>query len=522
MNLGQGSVGVKQGDVNRNVFEGCVGPRQLLVRNNPKEDTVKKVAIIASLVALMAGSSFADVQNIRLSGDIRIRGYYLNGIQSENKDNNVRWNGNQYVSDGYEEATFITQRTRVTCEADLEDHVLVVVTLKAEGQWGSEDQGGYYYGNGAGAGGSYYYHDNNDNHGGYWPGYRINRGWEVGINEAYLQLNQVFFTPATLKIGRQYLNYGRGLILSSNEGEYNFDAARLVLDYYPLTVDFVAAMLVNNQNFTSYDIDGKATMLFANARYEFSDSLLKAVEVYGGWIMQDGDSLVGRKRVPPTYYSNYYGGDYSGYGASPAIVGVRADANLTKNLATWAEFAYEFGADGSNNDESISAYIANIGGRFTLADVKLSPAINANYTYASGGGRDGKNNFRPWFDYSENYNGFIFKPTLSNIQVINLGGSIKPANNCTLAVQGYYYLLAGDRDGVAMGNSNIEIGSPIIGGGKREIGWEIDAILGYDYSKDVRCQLIYGAFIPDRGIHEQDDLMDRVAHGVRGEINVKF
>jgi len=38
--------------------------------------------------------------------------------------------------------------------------------------------------------------------------------------------------PATLKLGRQYLQYGRGLILSSVEQEYNYDAARLVLDYY--------------------------------------------------------------------------------------------------------------------------------------------------------------------------------------------------------------------------------------------------------------------------------------------------
>ena len=40
---------------------------------------MKKVWMIAALAALgvLATSSFADVQNIRLSGDIRIRGYYL-------------------------------------------------------------------------------------------------------------------------------------------------------------------------------------------------------------------------------------------------------------------------------------------------------------------------------------------------------------------------------------------------------------------------------------------------------------
>ena len=67
----------------------------------------------------------------------------------------------------------------------------------------------------------------------------------MGIDEAYVQLNEVFYTPATLKLGRQYLHYGHGLILSSAEQEYNYDAGRLVLDYYPLTIDLVGAELVN-------------------------------------------------------------------------------------------------------------------------------------------------------------------------------------------------------------------------------------------------------------------------------------
>jgi len=63
------------------------------------------------------------------------------------------------------------------------------------------------------------------------------------VDEAYVQFNELFYTPATLKLGRQYLQYGRGLILSSVEQEYNYDAARLVLDYYPLTIDIVGAQL---------------------------------------------------------------------------------------------------------------------------------------------------------------------------------------------------------------------------------------------------------------------------------------
>ena len=226
---------------------------------------MKKLWLVVALVAWggLAINTFADVQNIRLSGDIRLRAYYLNSA-AENEGN-----GN-FQSD----STFISQRTRVSVEADLEDHVLVVVTLKAEGNWGTDNQ----VSGSSGAG-------TEDD-----AGSAINRRWDVGVTEAYVQFNELFYTAATLKLGRQYLHYGRGLIISSTEQEYNYDAARLVLDYYPLTIDIVGAELVNNQTFGGDSSHaGSADLVFVNARYEMSDSAIKDIEGYFGWVSQ-GDS----------------------------------------------------------------------------------------------------------------------------------------------------------------------------------------------------------------------------------------
>src|SRR5579862_8242263 len=136
--------------------------------NKKKEDRVKKLWLVVALATLggLTSKTFADVQNIRLSGDIRIRGYYLNGT-ADNQD---------------QDATFISQRTRVSVEADLEDHVLVVVTLKAEGEWG--DNNNTSTDAGAGSGGT----DGS-----------VNRRWDIGVTEAYVQFNELFYTPATLK-----------------------------------------------------------------------------------------------------------------------------------------------------------------------------------------------------------------------------------------------------------------------------------------------------------------------------------
>jgi hypothetical protein len=453
----------------------------------------------------MVADTFADVQNIRLSGDIRVRGYFL--AKASILDTVVGNNNRTFDS-------FITQRTRVMVEADLEDHVLVVVTLKAEGMWGSYNES---LESTAGAG--------------LLVGpFRVNRGWDVGINEAYVQLSEIFFTPATLKLGRQKLHYGRGLILSSVDEEYNFDAARLVLDFYPFVIDLVYAKGFEASLFGSGGfglpslVGGSASdtdVYFANARYEMTDSFLKAVEIYAGWVDNNALASLGGTIpwVPPT-----------AGGASPVIVGARADLNLTEGLNLWAEAAYEFGVDGPiAGGPGIDAWLINAGGQFALKDVQWTPMFNVNYTYASGGGTGFEHYFRPWFDYVEGYNGYLFHPALANLHIFNVGASVKPAENTTLSLQGYYYLKV-DKDGFVISNPNVDFGlTGAVGGlggvasgtGSREIGWELDTILGYDYSKDVRIQLVYAAFLPEHDLRNFS-AFDAVAHEVRGELNVRF
>ena len=462
---------------------------------------MKKVCLVVALVAFggLAVNSFADVQNIRLSGDIRVRAYWLDNA------------GNDGLGDQMQgSASFIEQRTRVSVEADLEDHVLVVVTLAADGAWG--DSSTTTQDAGAGNGNA------NGN---------INRGWDTGIDEAYVQLNEMFYTPATLKLGRQYLMYGRGLILSSVDQEYNYDAARLVLDYYPLTLDFVFAELVNNQSFAATPSHlGSADLLFLNARYEISDSVVKDFEGYFGWVAQGSSGPISSSTVPPT--DPFLNPPTSG--ASPWIIGGRMDLQLREGLSTSLEAAYEGGASGAASTEGISAYIVQLAGRWTISkDSSLSPTINWGGTFASGGGKGqgttglGRGQFIPWFDYQEGYNGYIFCPLLSNIQISNIGGSIKPYENTSLSVQCYWYRKM-DSDGFAGSDPNIDYGGlsgwATVPGDN--LGVEIDSILGYDYSKDVRMQLVYAAFIPGNGYKNNTAYGAQTVQEVRGELNVKF
>ncbi len=468
---------------------------------------MKKQWLGVALIAVLglAASSFADVQNIRLSGDIRTRGYFLSGAGNDGA-------GSQ--EDGT--ISYIEQRTRVTVEADLEDHILVVATLAAEGLWGdlsntSQDSGP---GTGNGSGVSAQPDD---------------KKWDVGIDEAYVQMNEVFYTPSTLKIGRQRLMYGNGLILSSVEQEYNYDSARLVLDLYPLTLDLVYASLVNNQSFgtsTTTSDKGSAQLLFVNGRYEPTDSKIKGIEAYFGWVAQGTGGPISTPNNPPTLP----GFNPTTNGASPWIIGGRINLNPLEGMMTSIEAVYEGGSGGSALQENINAFLVQMKGRYAFKDVAWSPAINWGGTFASGGGKGqnpstgslGSGQFVPWYDYEEGLNGYIFSPYLSNIRIMNIGGSVKPAENTSFSVQAYYYQKM-DADSPAGSNPNLDFGG-LSGWTSTDndsaLGLEIDSILGYDYSKDVRIQLIYAVFLPDDSFQQAGS--SAAVQEVRGEISVKF
>ena len=324
------------------------------------------------------------------------------------------------------------------------------------------------------------------------------------------------------------------MIISSAEQEYNFDAARLVLDYYPFTLDLVGARVADgiaNAGHLAGTFGGdaghpSADMLWVNARYEMTDSVLKDIEAYFGYLAQSGHGGVSSASLPPTLN-----------GASPMIGGIRADLNLTEGFSMWAEGAYEFGDSiNSLGGDYISAWLANFGAKFGMKDKAWSPSFNFNYTYASGGGSldSGPTGhaFVPWFDYVDGYNGYLFAPMLSNIHIFNIGASVKPYENTTLSLQAYYYMKV-DRDSFAGSNPNVDIGGLEFANPNEffvqgesgqnpsnELGWELDSILGYDYSKDVRLQLVYGFFVPEDAYQKAGYVS--VAHEIRGEINVKF
>lgn len=432
---------------------------------------------LAVALCLAAGSLYAEVQNIRVSGEVRVRGFYVNNLDLSEDARDLpsvsitdEATGETFTQepDAADEDAFAVQRTRITVEADLEEQVLAVATVEANGTWGSGRPGEF----------------------------PATDDFDTSLSEGYIQLQEMWYTPATLKLGRQYLHYGRGLILSSKEDELRYDAARLVWDRYPFTLDLVFGKIYEGLQSMNSDVTvgDDENLWFANLRYEFEESTLQDVELYIGYRDQETDA-----------------------GASPGIVGLRGDIMPSEEWTAWAEAGYEFGD--ATTSEDLKAYVLDVGTEYIFTKTALEPKLSLSWTYASGDANDTGKTFVPWGDY--NYWGYVFSPTLSNIHILNAAVEVLPVENLSLGVEFYYYL-QDSASAAVVGSPYKDNGgvSAETNGFDEDLGAELDFVVGYDYSNDVRTQFYVGAFLP--GDAYQGTTGDDKAVEVRGEIQVNF
>ncbi|MBN2190921.1 MAG: alginate export family protein [Candidatus Aureabacteria bacterium] len=528
-----------------------------------------------ALIFVLSSAAIAEVQNVKVGGEIRVRGYYEDNrtdLSTENKFPGARpddawqyrWNPrdeqipNDTLSAQHWSDTdsYILQRTQVYVEADLTDNVLVRVTLEANGAWGSTDG------------------DNNPNS----PLRGGTENWDAGIVEAWLQVSELYYSPLTLKVGRQYLNYGTGFMISDKEKFWNFDAVKAVLDFYPWTLDLIYAKLAENTD-REFQVANSATAAIfdtrrdwdlygANLRYSADFWNIEAY-VFGTQNTTDTSHYANSAlRTAYTSYTNGVGwanvqGRLVPSDLAPSVVGIRGDVRPVEQLDIWGEFTYEFGNRGAiarwatDNDRTIQnpleeaneidleAYAVDCGLTYTF-DWTWEPAITLAYTFASGssdnvteetdsaGNRirswDKKSHaFYPLFDYD--YYGYAFSPMLSNIHIFNAGLSVLPLENVEVVLDYYHY----EQDK----NNQCELGAsaglyPVVGnpfmdnggvsaptnGKEKSLGDEIDVTINYDYSEDVSVQLIAAYFIPGGAFDNVTEEKEMIE--VRGELKVNF
>ena len=429
---------------------------------------------LALIVGLTFSAAYAEVQNVKVSGDINILGVMRNNFDLGNPTAGLATKEN-------DKGRFFATQTRVRIDADLTDNVMATVRLISERNWTME----------------------------------TTSSTDIDLDLAYVTLKEFLYSPLTVTLGRQELKFGNQLVIGSN-GTYNsgttssvnglptdlsernaFDALRATLNYDPLVIDLVYAKISNGNVNESVDTD----LMGINASYDVS----KKLNVQGYiWDRKDKSAAVNDDRKDNIY-----------------TTGVLITLKPIEDLKTSLEGAWQFGtvrAPAAGQRSNRKAYALQAIVDYTFSKKKFTPGIAASYTYLSG-----PEKYARWNQmyYNQNLGNIAYAILpFSNMNVFNLKGSIKPMEDVTLsALWGYYSLVnkentitsgKNDSNGVAYLNARAL-------NNKRDLGNEFDITAIYDYTEDVQLGLTLGCFAPGKAFEDS-----RMATQAVGSMKVTF
>ena len=468
------------------------------------------ICVLAVALALCA-PAYAEVQNVKVSGDMTIRGIYRNNYDLDADDTNSNIAANQPTPGGNPQKYF-TQAVGINVDADLTDNVSTAVRLVNQRDWDNNSSGGN------------------------------TATFDVDIDLAYVTLKEMVYQPLTLTIGRQDLWFGRGLIVGTNipapdatqaaQADYNgtlnadeysettgFDAIKATLDLAPWKLDLLYAKIDENVISANDDTD----LYGVNAGYKF--------DVYNA--------------EAEGYFFSKYDSSQPDVMANTVKIytwGLRGSLEPISNLMVGAEGAIQRGdyADRNTNGRDIEAYMFDAFGKYKFADVSWRPALGVEWLMLSGESNvtpeGGSNpNYRGWdamyrgnfMTAIRDFQNYLYatRARMRNVQTVQtvwdqdsgmsnqntllIRGSLVPMEDLTLeGTYGHFWLNKKLND-LNRGALN----------GNDDVGDELDILLTYDYTEDVSFGLLTGWFFPGKMFPAgQDD----TATDVVGTMKVVF
>lgn len=489
------------------------------------------VGIVGALILILALTlpAYAETQSVKVSGDITIRGVHRREFDL---NKNVRPKSDN----------FIMTTAEVQVDADLTDNVSTVVRIVSQRNWGDSDRkelttnvndGSTHYDNSLIVG---------------------NGLLDLGIDLAYIQIKEFFFEPVTVRIGRQDLWFGRGLIIGANQRDpgfvsalvrdstgtivlndslrgigspeltafNSFDAIRATIDfekYAPFVVDVVYAKIDENRIGPEEDVD----LYGVNMGYTW-DVYNAEAEAYW-WYQHDNSD------------ANSFIGDANKW----STVGIRGSFMPNEEFLFGGEAAYQFGhytaSPTQQTERDRSAALLNLFVDYLgWTNLLYSPKVGAEWIYTTGDKNVGKEGgtYTRWHPMYRGYYPLLIRPFqgyyyfttrfrdgadlgLTNQHEFILSGSIKPLDDVTFEAKAAKYYFD-DEPGVT------EIGG-------KDIGTELDFLTTYDYTEDVTFSLLTAWFFPG-GVYDNQaiaqgeltgvDLQPKTASEVIGSVKVSF
>lgn len=470
----------------------------------------KKLTLIFALAMLVGFvlPAFAEVQNVKVSGDITIYGIYRDEYDLDDRAD----------SDASDDHSFYASITRLRVDADLTDNVQATVRLYNERDWDQEDA----------------YADET----------------QINLDLAYLTLKEMLYSPLTLVLGRQNLRFGNALIVGDPDTNARivtdenglgdtmaedlsarkaFDALRATLDYAPWTIDLILAKIDETEQAYSATSGEDEDLYGVNVGYKFGSYNAEA-EAY--FFAKDSDTEISSLSSGTTGISITQGGDIYNFGLRGSVEPIKG-LNLSGEIALQRGDAQESG--GTSRDQK--AWALDLDGSYTW-DVEYAPSLGIGYSFRSGEEAGNSGDYEAWNPmYEDQTNGivadYIFSGVNggvnSNASIIKVYGSIKPTKDITLAAKYYNYRL--DEKLVSSDNTSVSYPSANLGSryyvmkAKEDLGDEIDLIATYNYTEDVTFGLSAGWFFPGNALEGESGGVKRNdddALSIVGSVKVVF
>ncbi|MFA6216069.1 MAG: alginate export family protein [Candidatus Omnitrophota bacterium] len=446
------------------------------------------VVIALAFVVGMAFTAFAEVQNVKVSGDITVMGVARNNLSLKTADITATTQGFS------RKITALISNVRVKVEADLTDNVSTVVRLLNERVWGAGNQL-----NAAGT-------------------TTVANTTEIDLDLAYVTLKEFLNPHLTLSIGRQEMKFGNGLVIgaASTNGigtghgttdkrglpgslddlssSKAFDAMRATLNFDPLVLDVVYSKI--NEN--SVAIEDDINLYGVNAGFKIDDNL--NAEVYLFSRNRDTGSI---GAITSSETLNTTGARLAFTGIENMILGIEGAFQFGEHQANTTLYPNDVAsAPDANKNRQVRAFALQAIANMAMPSKKYTPSVGGSYTFLSGDkARSTSDSYTGWDPmFEDQAGGTLFNKILgySNAQLLNLNGSVKPMEDLKVALNYYYIRLNNSFTGNNLINFSGVAGDPTyaVKAGKKYLGSEIDLGVTYDYTEDVQFGLNTGIFMP--------------------------
>lgn len=399
--------------------------------------------LIAALVLSIGSVAFAELQNVEVGGQIRIR-------------------GNFYDYDDAAEMAFVEQRTRLSVTADFTQDVSAFIELDYYNNWGEDFRSLYLTG----------------------ADFRGSGGNDVDLYQGYIEARNMWGTPISMRVGRQELPFGNQLFMGVNDVSsiytgLSFDALRLTFANDVVTIDGIVAKLAESLGDWGDD-DVDLYGLYA------SYIGIEDVTIDAYWLFLHDDQGV-------------IGGLVNGADVDIHTLGLRG-AGVIGAFDFELEAAYQLGdvddvpnpwfrlfdreADVDYDDFAINAELG-----YTF-DAAWQPRVFAGFAYYGGGDEDDS-----WWDNDADlpfnrlfsnvrYTELLdIQQNLSNVFIYKLGVQVMPTECLELMLAATY--LEADEDN-----------------GDDELGLELGLYGTYHYSEDLVFRAGWAHLFADDGVDD--------------------